>query len=153
MSIEIREVLNKKDLKKWVDFPNKMYKKVPEFVPFLFADEVSTFTKGKNPALEFCETRQFSAFKDGKMVGRIAGIINHAANKKWKTNYIRFSRFDFIDDFEVSKALFDEVVKWGKERGYTGIIGPIGFTDMDHEGMLLEGYDELNMSMTFYNFP
>lgn len=153
MSIEIREVLTKKDLKRWVDFPNKMYKKVPEFVPFLFPDEMATFTKGKNPALEFCETRQFMAYKDGKMVGRIAGIINHAANKKWKTNYIRFSRFDFIDDYEVSKALLDTVVAWGKERGYTGIIGPIGFTDMDHEGMLIEGYEEFNMSMTFYNYP
>ncbi|MBR3691300.1 MAG: N-acetyltransferase [Clostridia bacterium] len=86
-------------------------------------------------------------------MGRIAGLINHAYNKKWEKNAIRFTRFDFIDDFEVSQALFDAVVAWGKERGYTEIMGPIGFTDMDHEGMLVEGFDEFNMSITFYNHP
>ncbi|MBQ9790388.1 MAG: hypothetical protein IJW24_02195 [Clostridia bacterium] len=153
MSVEIKEVLTKNDLKKWVDFPNKMYKKIPAYVPFLFSDEMETFTKGKNPAYEFCETKLFLAFKNGKIVGRIGGLINHAANKKWGTNAIRFTRFDFVDDFEVSSALFDAVVKWGKARGYTKVMGPIGFTDMDHEGMLVEGFDELNMSITFYNFP
>lgn len=153
MSVVIKEVLTKKDLKKWVDFPNKMYKKVPQFVPFLFPDEIDTFTKEKNPAYEFCETKLFAAYKDGKMVGRIGALINHAANKKWGTNAIRFTRFDFIDDYEVSEALFNEVVKWGKERGLTSAMGPIGFTDMDHEGMLVEGFDEFNMSITFYNYP
>ena len=153
MSVQIKEVLSKKDLKKWVDFPNKLYKKVPTYVPFLFIDEMDTFTKGKNPAYEFCDTKLFLAYKEGKVVGRIAGLINHAANKKWGTNAIRFTRFDFIDDYEVSKALFDEVVKWGKENGHTEIMGPIGFTDMDHEGMLVEGFEELNMSITFYNHP
>ena len=153
MSVVIKEVVTKKDLKKWVDFPNKMYKKVPQFVPFLFPDEIDTFTKEKNPAYEFCETKLFAAYKDGKMVGRIAGLINHAANNKWGTNSIRFTRFDFIDDYEVSAALFNEVVKWGKERGLTSAMGPIGFTDMDHEGMLVEGFDEFNMSITFYNYP
>lgn len=153
MSVIIKEVVTKKDLKKWVDFPNKMYKKVPQFVPFLFPDELDTFTKEKNPAYEFCETKLFAAYKNGKMVGRIAGLINHAANKKWGTNAIRFTRFDFIDDYEVSQALFNEVVKWGKERGLSSAMGPIGFTDMDHEGMLVEGFDEFNMSITFYNYP
>ena len=153
MSVQIKEVLNKRDLKKWVDFPNKLYKDVPAYVPFLMIDEIETFTKSKNPAYDFCETKLFLAYKEGKIVGRIAGLINHAANKKWNTNSIRFTRFDFIDDYEVSSALFDAVVEWGKERGYTKIMGPIGFTDLDHEGMLVEGYDELNMSITFYNFP
>lgn len=153
MSIEIRVVENKKQLKQWADFPNKLYKKVKAYTPFLLSDEMDTFTEGKNPAYEFCETRLFSAFREGEMVGRIAGLINHAANKKWGTDSIRFTRFDFIDDLEVSKALFDKVVEWAKERGFSSVMGPIGFTDMDHEGMLVEGYDELNMSLTFYNFP
>lgn len=153
MGVVTKEVLNKKDLKKWVDFPNKMYKKVDAYVPFMFGDEMDTFNKEKNPAYEFCETKLFLAYKDNKIVGRIGALINHAANKKWNTNSIRFTRFDFIDDFEVSKTLFDEVVKWGKEKGYTSVLGPIGFTDMDHEGQLVEGFDELNMSITFYNHP
>ena len=153
MSIQIKEVLNKSDLKKWVDFPNKMYKKVQAYVPFLMNDEISTFTKSKNPAYDFCETKLFLAYKENKIVGRIAGLINHAANKKWNTKAIRYTRFDFIDDYEVSSALFNKVVEWGKENGLTEVMGPIGFTDLDHEGMLVEGFDELNMSITFYNHP
>lgn len=153
MSIIIKEVVGKKDLKKWVDFPNKLYKKVPAYVPFLFNDEMDTFTKTKNPAYDFCETKLFLAYKDKKIVGRIAALINHAYNKKWNKNAMRFTRFDFIDDFEVSSALFNEVVKWAKENNLTEIMGPIGFTDLDHEGMLVEGFDELNMSITFYNHP
>lgn len=153
MSVIIKEVKTKSDLKKWVDFPNKLYKNVDAYVPFLFGDEVSTFTPKSNPAYEFCDTKLFLAYIDNKIVGRIGGLINHAANKKWDTKAIRFTRFDFIDDYEVSKALFDEVVAWGKEHGLNTIMGPIGFTDMDHEGMLVEGFDELNMSITFYNHP
>lgn len=151
--VEIKEVTTKKDLKKWVEFPNVLYKGVKAYVPFLTIDEIATFTKEENPAHEYCDTKLLLAYKDGKIVGRIGGIINHAANKKWEQNRIRFTRFDFVDDFEVSKALFDEIVKWGKEKGYTQIVGPIGFHDMDHEGMLVEGFDELNMSITFYNHP
>ena len=153
MSIIIKEVLSKKDLKNWVEFPNKLYKDVPSYVPFLTPDEIGTFSKDKNPAYEFCETKLFLAYKDGKIVGRIGGLINHAYNKKWNKIAIRFTRFDFIDDENVSKALFNEVVKWGKQNKLTSIMGPIGFTDLDHEGMLVEGYDELNMSITFYNHP
>ncbi|MBR5247967.1 MAG: hypothetical protein IKV27_03320 [Lachnospiraceae bacterium] len=153
MGIEIREVLTKKDLWTWVRFPNKLYKNNEFFVPFLENDEFETFSEDKNPAYAFCETRLFLAYKDGKTAGRIAGLINHAYNKKWDKNAIRFTRFDFIDDYEVSQALFDAVVRWGKEKKYTEIMGPIGFTDMDHEGMLVEGFDEFNMSITFYNFP
>ena len=152
-TIEIVEVKNKKQLKTFVNFPNVLYKNVEAYVPFLMVDEIGTFTKKENPAFEFCESRQFLAYKDGKVVGRIAGIINFAANKKWDQNRIRFTRFDFIDDFEVSSALFNAVVNWGKELGVNQIMGPIGFTDIDHEGMLVEGFDELNMSITFYNYP
>lgn len=151
MSIVIKEVLGTKELKRWIQFPNKLYKKNKYFVPFLESDELETFTKEKNPAFAFCETKLFIALKEGRVVGRIAGIINHAYNKKWNKNALRFTRFDFIDDYEVSEALFSAVVEWGKERGYTSIMGPIGFTDMDHEGMLVEGFDEFNMSITFYN--
>ena len=153
MSINIVEVASKKNLKKWVEFPNKLYKDNKYYVPFLSIDEIETFTKGKNPAYEYCQTKLFLAYKDNKIVGRIAGLINHAYNKKWGKNSIRFTRFDFIDDYEVSKALFDTVISWGKELGYTSIMGPIGFHDLDHEGMLVEGFDELNMSITFYNHP
>lgn len=153
MSVVIKEVLTKKDLKKWVDFPNKLYKDNKYYVPFLFNDEMDTFTKEKNPAYEFCDTKLFLAYKDKKIVGRIGALINHAYNKKWNKNAIRFTRFDFIDDYEVSSALFNEVVKWGKDQGFTEAMGPIGFTDMDHEGMLIEGFEELNMSITFYNYP
>ena len=153
--VVILEVLTKKDLRKWVRFPNKLYKDNKFFVPFLESDEFDTFSGSleKNPAYAFCETKLFLAYKDGKLAGRIAGLINHAYNEKWKKNAIRFTRFDFIDDYAVSAALFDKVVSWGKERGYAEIMGPIGFTDLDHEGMLVEGFDELNMSITFYNYP
>ena len=153
MSIIIKEVVSKSDLKKWVDFPNKLYKKVEPYVPFLMIDEMDTFTKGKNPAYEFCDTKLFLAYREGKIVGRIGALINHAANKKWNMNAMRFTRFDFIDDYSVSEALFNEVIKWAKENKLTRIMGPIGFTDIDHEGMLVDGFNELNMSITFYNFP
>ncbi len=153
MSVTVKEVQTDKEKKKWVEFPNEMYRDNPYFVPFLAMDEMDTFTEEKNPAYEFCETKLFLAYKDEKIVGRIAGLINHAYNKKWEKNAIRFTRFDFIDDPTVSKALFDAVVAWGKEKGYTEIMGPIGFTDMDHEGMLVEGFEEFNMSITFYNQP
>ena len=153
MYIEIKEVLTKKDLWKWVRFPNQLYKNSEFFVPFLEDDEFNTFSKDKNPAYDFCETKLFLAYKDKKIVGRIAGLINHAYNEKWNKNAIRFTRFDFIDDFEVSKSLFDAVVSWGREKLHSEIMGPIGFTDIDHQGMLVDGFDKLNMSITFYNFP
>lgn len=153
MDIIIKEVTTKKDLKKWLEFPNKLYKENEFFVPFLMSDEMETFSPNKNPAYAFCETRLFLAYRDGKLVGRIAGLINHAYNKKWDKNAIRFTRFDFIDDYEASEALFNAVINWGKENNLTEIMGPIGFHDIDHEGMLVEGFDQLNMSITFYNHP
>jgi len=153
VSVVIKEVSTKKLLNRWVDFPNNLYKNNDYYVPFLKSDEINTFTKKENPAYDFCETKLFLAYKQNRIVGRIAGLINHAYNKKWNKNTIRFTRFDFIDDYEVSEALFNEVVKLAKENNLTSVMGPIGFTDMDHEGMLVEGFDELNMSITFYNHP
>lgn len=153
MAVEIKEVVSRSQLKKFVDFPNKMYKNVDAYVPFMFSDEMATFTPKNNPAYEFCETKLFLAYRGKEIVGRIAGLVNHAANKKWGTNSLRFTRFDFIDDYEVSSALFNKVVEWGKTFGFDKITGPIGFTDVDHEGMLIEGFDELNMTITFYNHP
>lgn len=153
MGVTIKEVITKKDLWKWVRFPNQLYKDNPYFVPFPEKDEFDTFSRGKNPAYEFCDTKLLLAYRDGKIVGRIAGLINRAYNEKWGRNALRFTRFDFIDDYAVSQALFDRVVAWGTEQGFTEIMGPIGFTDLDHEGMLVEGFDRLNMSITFYNHP
>ena len=103
MSIAIKEVLTKKDLIRWVEFPNELYKGNEYFVPFLRMDEIDTFTKEKNPSYAFCETKLFLAYRDGKIVGRIAGLINHAYNEKWQQNAIRYTRFDFIDDYEVEE--------------------------------------------------
>ena len=153
MQIEVREVANKKEKLSWVRFPTRLYKDNEFFVPFLETDEMDTFSEEKNPAYAFCETKLFCAYRGKEMVGRIAALINHAYNKKWNKNAIRFTRFDFIDDYEVSEALFDAAVSFGKSKGLTEIMGPIGFTDMDHEGMLVEGFDKLNMSITFYNHP
>ena len=153
MNITVKEVQTKKELLKWVRFPETLYKDNPYYVPFLEADEMDTFTVGKNPAYDFCKSKQFLAYRGKEIVGRISAIINEAYNEKWGKNAIRFTRFDFIDDYEVSKKLFEAVVAWGKESGLTTVNGPIGFTDMDHEGMLVEGYEEFNMSITFYNHP
>jgi len=142
MCVEIREVLTKKDLWRWVRFPNELYKDNEFFVPFLGNDEFETFSKDKNPAYDFCETRLFLAYKDGEIAGRIAGLINHAYNKKWEKNAVRFTRFDFIDDHDVSKALFDAVVGWAKEKSLSQIMGPIGYTDIDHEGMLIKTFNK-----------
>ena len=153
MNVVVKEVKSKKEFKQWIEFPNILYKDNPYYVPFLTTDEMTTFSKKNNPAYDFCETKLFLAYIDKKVVGRIAGLINKAYNKKWNKNRIRFTRFDFIDNYDVSKALFDEVVRWGKEKGHEEIMGPIGFTDLDHEGMLVDGFEELNMSITFYNHP
>lgn len=152
-AVEIVEVNNKKQLRKFVTLPNIMYKDVPQFVPAFYGDDMSDWDKKKNPAFQYCEARAFLAYKDGKIVGRIAGILNHQANEKWHTNRMRFSQVDFIDDPEVSKALFDTVEQWAVEKGCDELQGPLGFCDLDREGMLVEGYDRRNMFITYYNLP
>jgi len=153
MSIEIKEVLTNSELSKFIRFPYTLYKNNAYWVPSLDLDEKRTLTKTKNPAFEFCEARYWMAYKDGKIVGRIAGIINHRANESWNENRIRFGWIDFIDDYDVSKALLKTVEDWGKERGFEEIHGPLGFSDMDREGMLVEGFDEYNTYANIYNHP
>lgn len=151
--LEIREVLTKKDQRIFAVLPTKMYKRVPHAIPDLISDEINNFNPKKNPAYEYCKVKQFLAYKDNRCVGRIAGIISKAANDKWSTKRIRFSRVDFIDDYEVSAALFKAVEDWGRAEGLTEIHGPIGFCDMDQEGMLVDGFEEEGMFITIYNYP
>ena len=114
---------------------------------------MNCFDPENNPALEVCEYQLWLAYRDNEIVGRIAGIINRKANEKWNVKKVRFGWFDFIDDLEVSKALLDTVAAWGKERGMDGLNGPVGFTDFDHEGLLIDGYDYPAVMASLYNYP
>ena len=153
MGIEIKEVKTKRDLRKFVKFNLKLYKGNPYHVPNLIDEEMMTLSKDKNPAFEVCEAIYFLAYKNGKIAGRIAGIIVHESNRIRKQNYARFGFVDFIDDDEVVDALFDAVTLWAKEKGMTALHGPLGFTDLDHEGMLIEGFDQLGTMASIYNYP
>lgn len=149
----IKEVITKKEAKLFTDFPNKLFKHIGAYVPALSFDELNVFDKKKNPAHMYCESVRFLAIKDDKIVGRIAGIINHKYNESFDTKIVRFTRIDMIDDIEVTTKLIDSVIGWGKSKGMTEIIGPIGFTDMDRMGMLVEGFEYLNMFITIWNPP
>ncbi len=151
--IQIKRVQSKKELKTFVDFPNQLYKHNPYYVPELVFDGVKVLDQSINPAYEFCDSAYFLADRDGKIVGRIGVIINKKSNDKWNQKYARFTCFDFIDDLEVSQALMDEAFKWAISRDIEAIHGPLGFTDLDHQGMLVEGFDELDMYITIYNAP
>lgn len=152
-AIEIKKVESRRDLCKFIDFHNELYKGNPYHVPNLYFDEMNTFRKDKNAAFDFCEAEYFMAYRDGKVVGRVAAIINHSANKKWERESVRFGWIDFVDDIEVSKTLLKAVEDYGKSKGMKEIVGPLGFTDMDPEGMLLYGYDQLGTQATAYNYP
>lgn len=151
--IIIKEITKKKDIKKFVEFPNKLYKDCPYFVPNMFGDEINMFNPKKNPAYEYCETKLFLAYKDNRIVGTICGLISHAYNEKHNFKQIRFTRIDMIDDIAVTKALTDAVMAWGKEKGMNQMIGPIGFSDFDKQGLLVEGYEEMSNSLTLYHYP
>ena len=153
MAIEIKTVSTKKELKTFVRFANKMYKGNKYYVPCMPMDDFKTLDKNYNAAFEFCEAEYYLAYKDDKLVGRVAAIINHKANKAWNVNQVRFGWIDFIDDIEVSKALLDAVVAFGKARGVNQIVGPLGFTDFDPEGMLVEGFDRISTMALIYNHP
>ena len=153
MALEIKEITTRKELKQFIEFTNKLYRECEYYCPPLFFDEMNCFDKEKNPALEVCDYKLWMAYRDGKAVGRIAGVVNYKANEKWGYKNARFGWFDFVDDLEVSKALLDTVAAWGKEKGMTAINGPVGFTDFDHQGLLLEGYDYLAPMASLYNFP
>lgn len=151
-SIQIKRVETKKDLKRFIEFHYDLYKGNPYDVPNLYSDEVNTLSKNKNAAFDFCEAEYYLALKEGKIVGRVAAIINHKANEKWKKKDVRFGWIDFIDDIEVSRALFKAVEEYGRKKGMDDIVGPLGFTDMDPEGMLTWGFDKLGTMATIYNY-
>lgn len=153
MAITIKKVCSKKELKTFIRFNYELYKNNPYSVPDLYDDMLNTFSPEKNAAFEFCEADYFLAYKDNEVVGRVAAIINHRANETWNKKEVRFGWIDFVDDPEVSKALLDKVEEWGKERGMEAMVGPLGFTDMDAEGMLIEGFDQLGTMSTIYNYP
>ena len=153
MAVEIRKVNSRSELKRFIRFNYEFYKENKYAVPDLYDDMLNTFSPSKNDAFEFCEADYFLAYREGKIVGRVAAIINHRANEQWKKKTVRFGWIDFIDDIEVSRALIDTVRQWGKERGMDCLEGPLGFTDMDAEGMLIEGFDQLSTMATIYNYP
>lgn len=153
MAITIKQVSTKRELKRFIRFNYEMYKKNPYSVPDLFDDMLNTFNKKKNAAFEFCEAEYFLAYRDDQIVGRVAAIINHRANTTWNTKHVRFGWIDFIDDLEVSGKLIETVEEWGKAKGMEAIQGPLGFTDFDAEGMLIEGFDQLSTMATIYNHP
>lgn len=151
--VEIKPVETRRERIQFFRFNYELYKDNQYAVPDLLEDGLDTFNPKKNAAFEFCEAQQFLARRDGKIVGRVAAIINHRANETWNNQHVRFGWLDFVDDEEVSSALFDAVAQWGRERGMKQMVGPLGFTDMDPEGMLVEGFDQLSTMSTIYNYP
>ena len=152
MPVDIRIVENKKDLKTFVKVPFSIYKNDPYWVPPLIVEEMDTFNPAKNPSYELADARLFVAYRDNKPVGRVAAILNHAANKKYNTKNMRFGWFESIEDYEVTVALLDTVEDWARETGMETMSGPHGFTDLDPEGMLVEGFDQLPTLAVFYNY-
>ncbi len=151
--LEIRLVSSGKELKKFVEFPFRLYKDNPYWCPPLNFDELNTLRKEKNPAFAYCEAEYWLVYRGSEPVGRIAGIINHKEVSLGHANLVRFGWIDFIDDHEVSRLLIETVMDWGRGKGMTGIHGPLGFTDMDPEGMLTEGFDQISGLAAIYNFP
>ena len=152
MFVEIKRVENRKQLDSFINFHFDLYEGSPYDVPSLYSDELNTLSKDRNAAFEFCEAEYFLAYKDGRLAGRVAAIINHRANDRWAQSDVRFGWLDFIDDIEVSRALLDAVADYGRSKGMTAVVGPLGFTDMDPEGMLTWGFDKLGTMATIYNY-
>ena len=151
--VEIREVKTLWDRVRFVNWPNVLYRDVPQYIPAMLGDDLSDWNPKKNPAFTYCDARCWLALRDGKIVGRIGAILSRRANEKWHTKRMRFTQVDFIDDFEVSSALFRTVEDWAREKGCDQVHGPLGFTDLDREGMLVEGFDRQSMFITYYNHP
>ena len=152
-NISVVPVVTSRDLRRFARFNVQLYRNHPYAVPDLIKDTVRYFLPSRNAAFEFCEAQAFIALKDGKVVGRVAAIINHKANEVWNVRTVRFGWIDFIDDIRVSEALLDAVSAWGKERGMERLEGPFGFTDFDPEGMLTDGFDRIGTMATIYNYP
>lgn len=153
MSLTIKEVRTTSELKKFIRFNVDLFKGNKYFCPPLEFDELNTLRKDKNPAFEVCDTAYFIAERDGKIVGRIAGIINRRANEQWNVKKVRFGWFDFVDDMKVSAALLDKVAQWGRSNSMEILNGPVGFTDFDHQGLLLEGFEYNSPMASLYNYP
>lgn len=153
MTITIKEVTNRRLLREFVNFPFKLYRDNPYWVPTLRSDELNTLRKDKNPAFAFCQAKYWLAYKDGKIAGRIAGIINPRYQERWGNAYARFGWIDFINDDQVSQSLLSKVEEWAQEQGMQAVHGPLGFTDMDPEAMLVEGFDEMGTLIGIYNYP
>jgi len=153
MAIQIKEVISKQELKAFVLFPLELYKDCKYFVPPLISQEMLTLDYQKNPSFEVCDTKLWLAYDDAKVVGRIAGIIHKPFIEKWGNRYARFGWFDFIDSEEVANALLQTVESWAGENGMEAIHGPLGFTDFDPEGILIEGFSELSTIVERYNYP
>ncbi|MCX6038203.1 MAG: GNAT family N-acetyltransferase [Chloroflexi bacterium] len=153
MDVQIKEVTTLKELRLFIHFPFDLYRGNPNWVPTLLFDELNTLRQDKNPAFEHCQARTWLAYRDGRIVGRVAAILNRRHIEKWGQRYMRFGWIDFIDDPSVSEALMNTVEAWAKEAGMTAVHGPLGFTDLDREGMLVEGFDELGTLATLYNHP
>ena len=151
--VVIKEVKTKRQLRAFVLYPQKLYKDCPQFVPSMYGDDMANWNRRKNPAFSYCEAKCFLAYRGKEVVGRIAAILSRKANEKWGTNRMRFSQVDFIDDPEVSDALFAAVEDYARQMGCDEVHGPLGFCDLDPEGMLVEGYDRRNMFITYYNYP
>ena len=149
----IRPISTKKELKAFVKFKIDLYKGEPNAVPPLYSDEIGTLLKGKNPALDLYDHQPFVAERDGRIVGRIVAVLNHVDNHNTGKKEVRFGWVDFIDDPEVADALFEAVAQWGRQRGMDTMHGPLGFTDFDPEGMLIDGFDQLATLITIYNYP
>lgn len=152
MKYTVHELKDTKELKAFADFPNKLYKDNPYYIPGLMSDDINTFNWEKNPSFEYCEAKYWFAMDGNKIVGRVCGIINYKYIEIWKNKYGRFGFIDFIEDYDVAKLLLDTVIAWVKEKGMDGIIGPLGFCDMDPEGMLVKGFDEVSTLTTIYNY-
>ncbi len=151
--LTIKEVRTRKDRLEYVTFQNELYRGVENYVPTMVMDEMANINPKKNPAFSYCDMRFFLAQRDGKTVGRIGAIISYKANDIWDTKKIRITRFDFIEDYEVFCLLIKQVEDWGREKGLNEMIGPIGFCDLDKEGMLVDGFDRIGMFITYYNHP
>ena len=153
MSVEIKKVLTRKQLREFVNFPEKLYKNNPYYIPPLVFDQMDTLDQEKGAAQEFCKSALYLAYKDGESVGRVAAIVNFKANEQWNHKEVRFGWFDFIDDPEVSDALMEKVYEFGRQYEMESVVGPLGFTDFDPEGMLVEGYDKEGTMALIYNHP
>lgn len=152
--LEIKRIEpTRSNLRRFIEFQNDLYKGNRYYVPPFMMDEIETLSPGKNPAFDFCESEYFMAYRDGKPVGRVAGIINSQVCESTGKKTARFGFLDFVDDKEVSTALMSTVEQWARSKGMDRIIGPLGFTDMDREGLLIEGFEELSTMATNYNYP